>query len=217
MIDSEPISREAWRRAGAEFGFTISDGLYQSMVGRAITEDRRLLLESFGPDFPFETINARRVEHYLALLEKGLPLKPGLNGLLDWVDARGLPKAVGSSTRRELVLHKLELAGLRGRFEIVVCSDDVGRGKPDPDIFLEAARQLRVVPQGCLVLEDSEAGVQAAAAAGMRVVVVPDMAQPTAETRARALAVLPSLADVPGVIDEASISRSRGGAETQRS
>lgn len=193
MIDSEPVSRAAWQQAGSEFGYSISDELYLSMVGRAVTEDRSILLAAFGAEFPFEAINARRLEHYRALLEKGLALKPGVFELLDWVDAQGLPKAVGSSTRRELVLHKLALAGLDVRFATVVCADDVGRGKPAPDIFLEAARQLGIPPAGCLVLEDAEAGVLAAAAAGMRVIVVPDMAQPSAHIRAQALAVLPSL------------------------
>jgi HAD superfamily hydrolase (TIGR01509 family) len=208
MIDTEPISREAWRRAGAEFGYSISNELYQGMVGRAVSEDQRILLAAFGADFPFDAINQRRVEVYRALLENGVPLKPGVVELLDWVDARGLLKAVGSSTRRELVLHKLELSGLRARFEIVVCADDVGRGKPAPDIFLEAARRLGVTPGECLVLEDSEAGVQAAAAAGMRVIVVPDMAPPSAQVRAQALAVLPSLAQVKNVLNQAGIFRS---------
>jgi len=202
MIDSEPISRRAWQRAGDEFGFSISDEVYLSMVGRAVTEDREILLRAFGPDFPFETVNQRRLEHYCAFLEEGLPLKPGVIELLDWVDAQGLPKAVGSSTRRELVLHKLALSGLLARFQTVVCADDVGRGKPAPDIFLEAARQLGISPSGCLVLEDAEAGVQAAQAAGMRVIVVPDMAQPSAQARAAALAVLPSLLAVRGYVEE---------------
>ena len=102
---------------------------------------------------------------------------------------------MASSTSKKGVIHKLTVAGLIDRFETLVGGDEVANGKPAPDIFLTAAARLGVLPDGCMVLEDSEAGIQAAHAAGMLPVMVPDVKPPSPEIEAVAYAVLPSLKD----------------------
>jgi len=123
-------------------------------------------------------------------------LQPGLLPLLDWVEQQDLPRAVGTSSNAAEAELCLTLAGIRDRFATVVTVDQVAAGKPSPDIFLLAAQRLGVAPHQCLVLEDSNAGVQAAQAAGMAVVMVPDLQQPTAASQAIAQPVLGSLHEV---------------------
>ena len=94
--------------------------------------------------------------------------------MLDEVDRRGLKKAVASSGIGRYVEAVLRATGLRDRFSVIITVDQVARGKPAPDVFLAAARALNVEPQDCLVLEDAPAGVQAAKAAGMTCIAVPD-------------------------------------------
>ena len=107
-----------------------------------------------------------------------------------------MPKAVATSTARDAASFILKKAGLFGRFQAVVTGDQVARSKPAPDIFLEAARLLGAQPENCLVLEDSGAGICAAAAAGMIPIMVPDLIAPTEEIRRLARGIFDSLNDV---------------------
>src|SRR5207302_1079638 len=107
--------------------------------------------------------------------------KPGLFPLLDFLERRGVPKAVATSTGRERAMFRLEKCGLRSHFEHIVTGDEVTVGKPAPDIFLKTAEKLGVAPEECFVLEDTEAGVRAAHAARMKAICIPDVKQPCEE------------------------------------
>jgi HAD superfamily hydrolase (TIGR01509 family) len=130
----------------------------------------------------------------------GVPAKPGLTELLALLAGHGIPTAVATSTERENADLTLRVSGLAGRFRAVVTGDQVSRGKPAPDIYLEAARRLNVPPASCLALEDSGHGIQSARAAGMRTMLVPDLKPPTAEALAAASWVFPSLHEARAVI-----------------
>lgn len=197
MIDTERMAQRAWQRAGAEFSFTLPDELYLQAVGRTAKATEALFRAGLGADFPFEAVYARK-QHYLytAIEEEGIPTKPGLAELLDLVDQQGIAKAVATSTARALAIKKLTAARLRHRFDTMVCGDEVAQGKPAPDIFLAAAAELGVAPAHCLVLEDSSAGIQAAHAAGMRAVWVPDLIQPSPAITPLAFCVLGDLHQV---------------------
>ena len=128
---------------------------------------------------------------------EGIALKPGLLDLLDWLEARRIPKAVATSTRRDRAQAKLARTALLPRFVALVGGDEVARGKPEPDIFLAAAARLGEAAQHCLVLEDSEPGVRAALAAGMTPIMVPDLHAPSDDLVALEPLILESLAEVP--------------------
>lgn len=196
MMDSERVSRRSWELAIGPLGYILPDSLYLQMVGRTIRDVEGLFRQEFGPDFPFETIYPRRMELLSELMKAGIPLKPGMVNLLDYLDGTSLKRAVGTSSERGLAMRKLENGNLRARFEVIVTSEDAPRGKPFPDLFLEAARRLDVAPADCMVLEDSEPGIRAAYAAGMLPVMVPDMKQPDEEVKQMAYRVLLSLQDV---------------------
>ncbi|MEM9002479.1 MAG: HAD family phosphatase [Cyanobacteria bacterium P01_F01_bin.86] len=194
MLDSEGLYQEAWQVAADELGYTLADDVYLSLVGRSNAEAAATFVDVFGPDFPIADFNNRWHTHWQELVRaKGVSLKPGLLGLLDWLEAQTVPKAVGTSSNAAEAHLCLSVAGIRDRFATLVTVDQVNAGKPAPDIFLEAAHRLGVRPADCLVLEDSNAGVQAAHSAGIPVVMVPDLQTPTDASKAIALAILPSL------------------------
>ena len=197
MLDTERMAQSAWQTAGAERQFDFPTQVYLQAVGRTKSDTEHLFKQAFGPEFPFDALYARKQEIFYAMLEsEPIPTKPGLFALLDRIDQRKLAKAVATSTARALALKKLTSTGLISRFATIVGGDEVPNGKPAPDIFLAAAARLDVAPAHCLVLEDSEAGVRAAHAAGMQAIMAPDLKPPSEEVKALALAVVPSLADV---------------------
>ena len=154
----------------------------------------QVLREVYGPDFPLDETNERTGDFiWQEVDELGVPIKPGLLDLLDYLDSLGVIRAVASSSDRATVDRLLSAAGLRHGFAATVAGDQVQHGKPAPDIFLHAAGLLGVAPGQCLVLEDLEAGTRASAAAGMACIIVPDLKQPGTEVAALAVAVLPDL------------------------
>lgn len=194
MLDTERVARLAWRRAMAELGYPIDDHTYLQIVGRTARDAHTFLGAVFGSDFPFEQVYALRQAYYdTDLAENGVPVKPGLLELLDYLEAQHIPKVVGTSTARKFARVKLNSAGLLDRFSAMVCGDEVPNGKPAPDVFLAAARLLAVNVDHCVVLEDSEAGIRAAYAAGAVPVMVPDLKQPTPDVSLLAYRVLPDL------------------------
>jgi HAD superfamily hydrolase (TIGR01509 family) len=197
MLDSEQMAKSAWRRALADWGLALPDDLYLQLIGRAAADTKALLLQAFGPALLVEEAYARK-QRYLdeAIALNGVPLKPGLLELLDFLDAAGTPKAVASSTNRAFVLRKLGIAGVIARFDAIACGDEVANGKPAPDVFLAAAERLGVPPWRCIVLEDSDAGIRGAHAAGMIPILVPDLKPPSAEVAALAHRIFPSLVEV---------------------
>jgi HAD superfamily hydrolase (TIGR01509 family) len=200
MFDTERLARDAWRRAMAERGYELSDEVYLPAIGRTVGGACRHFVEALGPDLPIAEIEAAKAAYLLELIEPAPPMKPGLMALLDGVDELGLPAAVASSTARPEVERRLASVGLLGRFAATAGGDEVARGKPAPDLFLLACERLDAPPSHCVVLEDSEAGVQAAAAAGMSTVIVPDLVPPSPTALALARAVVPSLSEALAVV-----------------
>jgi HAD superfamily hydrolase (TIGR01509 family) len=203
MIDSERISQRSWGQVMADAGYPLSEEVYIQMIGRTEKDVRYILQGVYGEDFPFDEMYHRREQRFNQIIAReGMPIKPGLITLLDFIDAKGLKKAVASSTYCRLAEMKLNAAGIRERFSVLVTGDEVSHGKPAPDLFLAAAAKISVPPADCLVLEDSEAGLQAAHAAGMVPVWVPDM-QPVAQAVVGlAYRQVKSLDEVVGVLEE---------------
>ena len=138
---------------------------------------------------------------YEEVVDAGVPHRPGIVALLDWLGRHGLPRAVATSTRRPLALRKLRRAGLLDRFHAICTSSDVAAPKPAPDVYLLAAQRLGVEPARCLVLEDSPTGVRAALAAGMLPVQVPDLLPPDARVRALGHRIVDSLGEAQRLLE----------------
>ena len=136
----------------------------------------------FGEDFPTEEVRARRTELINAHIEKyGIDVKKGLFELLDFLSSKGIKLAVATATPRERALHCLEKIDALRYFDAVICGDMIESGKPDPDIYLTAARELGLPPEQCAAFEDSPNGIKAAHSAGCHAIMIPDMTQPDEE------------------------------------
>lgn len=180
MLDTESIARLAWKKSGQELGYDLSDEQFASFIGRTTHDSDAMLRDLFGASFSIPALKERITHHWAAHVRvHGIARKAGLVELLDFLDTIPIRKAVATSTRRETAL--AHLADLRGRFEAIAAGDEVRHGKPAPDIFLLAASRLELPPGECLVLEDSLPGVRGARAAGMEVIMVPDLVPANAE------------------------------------
>ena len=175
MLDTEPVYRTAWQQASAECGYVLSDILYLRLIGHNRPDAEQMLLHEFGLQFPLDLFRTacQRCEA-MAFASSPLRKKCGLDELLRFLDSRRVPKAVATSTDRQVAIQLLATTGLLAQFDIVTAADDVAKGKPFPDLFLLAAQRLGVKNSACLVLEDAEPGVIAAHCAGMKVYIVPD-------------------------------------------
>jgi len=194
LLDSERPLFEAWLTAARELGFEFAPELLLGVLGRPGKEGVALFRASLGKEYPYELVRERAKVLLELTRARGYAVKEGARDLLARLQAHGIRCAVASSTRHAQVEEHLARAGLRAFFDTVVGGDEVARGKPAPDIFLLAAERLSADPTHCLVFEDSEHGARGAVAAGMHVVIVPDLNQPSEEARAFSLAVLDSLA-----------------------
>ncbi len=201
MLDSERAIIACLAEAAREAGHDLPELLWLSMVGHSEAVCRHLLDEAVG-EAQRELILQRSHVLYDAVVAAGVPHRPGIIAMLDFLDAHGIPRAVATSTRRPLALRKLEAAGLLPRFDAICTSSDVEHPKPAPDIYLLAATSLAVDPARCLVLEDSPTGVRAALAAGMYPIQIPDLLEPDDGVRALGHAILPSLDDARRLLEQ---------------
>jgi len=202
MLDTEKLALEKWLEVSAEYRVESSPEFFRRFIGKRSADSVALLAEAYGIDFPADLF-LRKVgelmKEHVAL--QGAPHKQGLLEILDWLELNHIPKAVATSTRLEGA--QKSLGDLLPRFHALVTGDQVLHGKPAPDIFLAAAERLRVPPSQCLALEDSEYGIRSAAAAGMLVIMIPDMIQPTGEIRSLVHTVCDSLHDVVTLLESA--------------
>ncbi len=194
ILDTERLAKRFWLMAFEEFGAVLSNEQYLSIVGRNVTDSNMVLQNLLGPEFPVEKCRARMREIYSdSIARDGLPIKPGIHEMVDFLKTKSIRYAIATSTGRDLTLRKLELTGLLPHFEAIIAGDEVSNGKPHPEIFLKAAALLYAAPERTIVLEDSFSGIRAAHSAGMIPIMIPDLAQPNEEIRSLAYAVVSSL------------------------
>ena len=199
LLDTERVAQEAFFTACDELGVAPRRDLLVRCVGAAEPLARQVLREGYGPDLDCEAFFQVWSRNFDSLSQATpAPLKEGAIALLDAVAQLGLPMAIATSSGTAHAVQKLQQAGLLDRFRTVIGADQVQNPKPDPEVYLKAAGILGVDPRACLAVEDSEYGVRAAHAAGMTVIQVPDMTQPTADLRALGHIVLTSLKEVVG-------------------
>lgn len=201
MLDTESIYKQAWQSAATECGYSLDDDFYLTLVGQPNPACEAALLHRFGDNFPIDDFRSRWSALWREQVEtSGIPTKPGLADLVEFLRERQLPIAVATSSDRDYVSLSLRAAKLEGWFDNIVTGDQVANGKPAPDIYLEAAGRLGVAPASCIAIEDSDAGVLAATSAGMITVMVPDLKAPSPQAREAAFCVVGSLVEARDVI-----------------
>lgn len=203
VVDTEQVWDEVREQLARERGGRWHPGAQADMMGMSSREWSVYMHDVIGLPEPPEEINAEVVERMLARYRERLPL---IDGAVEAIRrlAREFPLAVASSSNRPLIEAVLETAGVAALFAVTVSSEEVERGKPAPDVYLEAARRLDVEPGRCAAIEDSSNGIRSARAAGMRVLALPNVHYPPAAD------VLALADDVLGSPAELTAERVRG-------
>jgi len=188
MFDTERLRFDTIRQASTELcGRPIKEETLIGSLGLSAVKAEALAREQNGQDYPYAEIRKRADELELAHVRKhGVPVKHGLMEVLERLRRSGLSMAVATSSRRAIAEEYLINANVLKYFDITVCGDEVKRGKPNPDIFLRAARELNSDPAHCLIVEDSENGLLAAADAGGQPILIKDIKEPRPEIRRKA-------------------------------
>jgi HAD superfamily hydrolase (TIGR01509 family) len=196
LLDTECISRSTMIAAMAEQGRVMTEADFIPLVGVPDDVNRVHLANVYGADFDYDAMRAIQARIKAEQWGDERPLKPGVRRIVETVAAMGLPAAVATSSHRINADAHLGHMGLRRFFKAVLTRDDVAHGKPHPDLYLAAAAALGMAPGDCLALEDSYNGVRAAHAAGVPVIMLPDLLPPTGEMHATALAIASNLDEV---------------------
>jgi HAD superfamily hydrolase (TIGR01509 family) len=193
LVDSEQVWDDARRELVAERGGSWTEDATRAMMGMSSLEWSRYMHDELGVDLDPAEISAAVVERLERLYRQRLPLLPGAREAVHALGKRW-PLGLASSSNREIIELVLELSELADAFTAAVSSEEVARGKPAPDVYLEAARRLGVPATECAAVEDSTNGLRAAAAAGMTVIAFPNKAfPPTVDALGLASAVIGSL------------------------
>ena len=196
LIESEEVWDEVREALAHEYGGRWSESAQRDMMGMSSPEWSRYMHETVRLVQAPEEINGLVVERMAERYRSQLPLLPGAVEAVERIATRW-PLGVASSSNRALIDLVLELSGLAPRFRATVSSEEVARGKPAPDVYLEAARRLGVAPTHAAAVEDSGAGIRSASTAGMRVVAIPNRSFPPGEDALElADAVLESLVEL---------------------
>ena len=201
LLDSEQVWDEVREELVKERGGRWHDRAQTEMMGMSSIEWSRYMHDELGVPDPPQEISADVVRRLEEVYRKRLPLIDGAHEAVERLAARW-PLGLASSSNREVIDLVLDLSGLARFFRVTVSSEEVPRGKPEPDVYLEAARGLGVPPERCAAVEDSRNGILSAKAAGMRVIAIPNHHYPPGE-EALALAdvTLSSLAELtPSIV-----------------
>ncbi len=182
MIDTEKLYLRYWKKAAEDFGYPMEDKHVYAIRSLARKFSNPLLKSFFGEDFPVDDVRQRRTELINAHIEEnGIVTKKGLFELFTFLKENGIKIAVATATPRERTLLYLGKINALGYIDAIVCGDMVTTGKPDPEIYLTASKQLGLAPNECAAFEDSPNGIKSAYSAGCHAIMIPDMTPPDDE------------------------------------
>ena len=207
LIDTEKLLVRYWVQAANEMGFPMERGHALELRSLASRYAEPYLKGLFGDGFNYRKVRARRIElmeDYIDL--HGVQIKPGLTELMDYLKKHSYKIAVATATDYDRAVPYLQKAGIYESIDSLCCGPSVEHGKPEPDIYLYAAKKLGVEPEKCLAIEDSPNGIKAAHAAKMHTVMIPDLTQPDKNLQRLIYRKCDTLMDVIGVLELAEIS-----------
>lgn len=173
LVDSEPCWDRVRQKMAAEYGQTWTNEDQRHVMGVSTATWANYMIEQLGLKMTRQEVIERIVGDMLAVYHEHIPFLPGAVQAVH-LAASHYPTGLASGSERSLIEAVVQNPAMQGKFEAVVCTDDLPRGKPAPDVYLETARQLGVAPQLSLCVEDSSNGILAGKAAGMKVIAVPD-------------------------------------------
>ena len=201
VVDTEKLYSRFWREACAFYGYEMTYEQSLQMRGLGGQAGEAMLHRFFGPEADYMMLRNKRIELMDAFVDRhGVELKPGIFELMDFLEEKGIPAAITSSSPIPRIRKFLAPYGLDSRFAALCSGRDVPRGKPAPDIYLAGAAALGLPAESCLALEDAPAGVESAYRAGCLTVMVPDLDPPGEAVIPMLYARADSLADIPDLL-----------------
>ncbi len=202
LLDTEKLYGRFWREACIAMGYPMTPEQALGMRSLNHIAGQAKLESYFGPGISYTEVRKKRIELMDAFVAReGVEPLPGVTEILDYLDRRGIPAAVTTSSPVQRVDAYLTPLGLRHRFRVICTAYQVARGKPEPDIYRFGAQSLGLAPEDCVAVEDSPAGIESAFRAGCRTVMVPDQDQPTALDISRLWAKADSLVDLIDLLE----------------
>ncbi|WP_348921949.1 HAD family hydrolase [Enterococcus rotai] len=200
LFDTELIYYQSTQKIADAMNFPYSKELYLEFLGvsdEEVQENYHRIYKDFGKAKVDEFIQRSYEDTYQVFESGAVPLKDGVLEMLDFLDQQEIPRIVASSNVRPAIELLLDGAGIKERFSGIVSAEDVTRAKPDPEIFQKALAYLGTKADNTLIFEDSFHGVTAADAAGIPVIMVPDLLAPTEEIKGKTLEIFESLNQAP--------------------
>lgn len=173
LVDSEPVWDRARQEMAVEAGKTWNKDDHKAVMGVSSEEWANYMIQRLALTISPQKVQGEMVRHMLETYREKIPYLPGAIEAVN-LAAKNFPTALASGSHRRLIDIVTNDAPMRGKFQVILSADEVGVGKPSPDVYLETARQLKVLPEHCLCLEDSANGILAGLRAGMKVIAVPD-------------------------------------------
>lgn len=203
MIDTENVTYQCYQEVLKTMNLSMNKEFYTTLLGRTMEATRQAMYKQYGDDFPIEEV-AKKVHQLMdeQFAREGVPLKDGLVELLTYLKEHNYKTMIATSSARDRVNALLTDNGILNYFDDVICGNEVEHGKPAPDVFLNACQKLNVQPSEALVLEDSEAGIQAAHNAHISVICIPDMKYPDENYANKTTCILNSLNEVIDYIEK---------------
>ena len=201
LLDSERVVQESWNAAGEALGYgKVGEHIYNTL-GMNAAGRKEYFNNVFGTGFPYEEFQKlSRKEFFNVADQEGIPLKPGAKELIFYAKQMGYKVGLVTSSRKEYAVDVLKKAGIFSYFDGCIFGDMVSKSKPDPEIYEKGCKMLGEEPECCVAFEDAPAGVMAASAAGIDVIMVPDLVQPDDAIRMRTWKVLDSLDEAIGLL-----------------
>lgn len=206
VLDTEKLYTRFWQEAANALGYPMTKE--QALGMRSLNRGAGLakMQSYFGPSVDYDLIRGKRIEMMDAFVEKeGVTLKPGIHELLAYLKKQGIKTAIATSSPLERTVLYLTSVGLEKSFDELVSGYMVEKGKPEPDIYLYAAKKLGVSPGNCMVLEDSPAGILAAHRAGCLPVMIPDQDEPEEATEKLLYAKAENLSSVISLLERLNL------------
>lgn len=197
MIDSERVTFECYQERLKDMNLTMDEEFYKTLLGKPIKGIYQRFYDVYGNDFPIENV-IQDVHQLMAerFETEGVPVKKGLVELLHYLKDNNYKTIVATSSNRDRVDKILAQAKITEFFDDSICGDEVTKGKPNPEVFLKSCQKLGVNVDEAIVLEDSEAGIQASYDANIKVICIPDMKYPEKQYKEKTFKILKDLTEV---------------------
>lgn len=197
MIDSERVTFECYQERLKDMNLTMDEEFYKTLLGKPIKGIYQRFYDVYGNDFPIQNV-IQDVHQLMAerFETEGVPVKKGLVELLHYLKDNNYKTIVATSSNRDRVDKILAQAKITEFFNDSICGDEVTKGKPNPEVFLKSCQKLGVNVDEAIVLEDSEAGIQASYDANIKVICIPDMKYPEKQYEEKTFKILKDLTEV---------------------